>query len=214
MTHINASKSIVYARCFSCCIGESCFPSQHFGVSSLPFSLVSLPHLANISSSLSPSRAFGGTPVSWCRSCDPSTAQNSHHSKYARAKEDCGRGAFWWDCRTDSSHVWNPTGRGSQLFIAPQHGVCGYCDTWLAIFREHLTPKHHFMCGLGHHRGRLPQLLARTQSSYGIALDFLACICWGLDNHYTATIEELSLAQSTCIKGLCAGFFNLLFFLQ
>ena len=35
-----------------------------------------------------------------------------------------------------------------------------------------------------------------------------ACFCWGLDNHLTAVIEQFSPAQSTCLKGLCAGLFN------
>ena len=36
----------------------------------------------------------------------------------------------------------------------------------------------------------------------------LACFCWGLDNHYTALIDNLSPVQSTVIKGLCAGSTN------
>ncbi|MEC7984832.1 MAG: DMT family transporter [Myxococcota bacterium] len=36
-----------------------------------------------------------------------------------------------------------------------------------------------------------------------------ACFCWGIDNHLTAVIEQFSPAQSTCLKGICAGLFNL-----
>lgn len=37
-----------------------------------------------------------------------------------------------------------------------------------------------------------------------------ACFCWGMDNHLTAVIDQITPAQSTCIKGLCAGTFNVL----
>ena len=36
----------------------------------------------------------------------------------------------------------------------------------------------------------------------------LACFCWGIDNHCTALIEQITPTQSTCIKGLCAGLLN------
>ncbi len=42
----------------------------------------------------------------------------------------------------------------------------------------------------------------------GIIL-FLACICWGIDNHLTARIDSLSPSQSTFWKGLVAGGVNL-----
>jgi drug/metabolite transporter (DMT)-like permease len=37
----------------------------------------------------------------------------------------------------------------------------------------------------------------------------LACFAWGLDNHFTALIDDLSPSQSTIIKGLAAGTTNL-----
>lgn len=36
-----------------------------------------------------------------------------------------------------------------------------------------------------------------------------ACICWGFDNHFTALIDGISAVQSTFIKGLFAGAFNI-----
>lgn len=36
----------------------------------------------------------------------------------------------------------------------------------------------------------------------------LACICWGLDNHYTALIDAITPTQMTIIKGLGAGSLN------
>jgi len=42
------------------------------------------------------------------------------------------------------------------------------------------------------------------------SLTALACLCWGLDNHFTALIDDLPPARSTMIKGLAAGPVNLL----
>ena len=36
----------------------------------------------------------------------------------------------------------------------------------------------------------------------------LACVCWGLDNHYTALITGITPAQTTFWKGLVAGMVN------
>jgi drug/metabolite transporter (DMT)-like permease len=36
----------------------------------------------------------------------------------------------------------------------------------------------------------------------------LACVCWGLDNHYTALITGITPAQTTFWKGLMAGMVN------
>jgi drug/metabolite transporter (DMT)-like permease len=41
------------------------------------------------------------------------------------------------------------------------------------------------------------------------ALVAAACVCWGVDNHLTALIDELTPSQSTFCKGLFAGCFNL-----
>jgi drug/metabolite transporter (DMT)-like permease len=41
------------------------------------------------------------------------------------------------------------------------------------------------------------------------ALVFAACVCWGLDNHWTALIDGLTPARSTFWKGLAAGGFDL-----
>jgi drug/metabolite transporter (DMT)-like permease len=42
-----------------------------------------------------------------------------------------------------------------------------------------------------------------------ILLVALACLFWGLDNHFTALIDGITPAQSTFWKGLVAGLFNL-----
>ncbi len=36
----------------------------------------------------------------------------------------------------------------------------------------------------------------------------LACVCWGLDNHYTALIDAITPTQMTFLKGLVAGSIN------
>ena len=38
----------------------------------------------------------------------------------------------------------------------------------------------------------------------------LACVCWGLDNHFTASIDGITPSQSTMWKGMFAGSTNLL----
>jgi drug/metabolite transporter (DMT)-like permease len=37
----------------------------------------------------------------------------------------------------------------------------------------------------------------------------LACFCWGLDNNLTALVSGFTPAQTTAIKGVCAGVVNL-----
>jgi drug/metabolite transporter (DMT)-like permease len=37
----------------------------------------------------------------------------------------------------------------------------------------------------------------------------LACVCWGLDNNFTAIVDGFTPPQTTCIKGLFAGTVNL-----
>jgi drug/metabolite transporter (DMT)-like permease len=51
-------------------------------------------------------------------------------------------------------------------------------------------------------------ILSASSGSAGVLaglLVLLACCCWGLDNHLTALIDELSPSQSTFWKGLVAG---------
>lgn len=54
-------------------------------------------------------------------------------------------------------------------------------------------------------------LLTYNEGSSGvIAVLFisLACICWGLDNHFTALIDGITVAQITFLKGIVAGLMN------
>jgi drug/metabolite transporter (DMT)-like permease len=55
-------------------------------------------------------------------------------------------------------------------------------------------------------------LLSLGQDTAGLwagLLVGLACLCWGLDNHFTALIDGLTPAQSTLCKGSVAGLVNL-----
>ena len=56
-------------------------------------------------------------------------------------------------------------------------------------------------------------LLSISEGQTGIwagGLVFLACICWGMDNHLTALIDGISPAATTFWKGLAAGSVNFL----
>lgn len=77
------------------------------------------------------------------------------------------------------------------------------------FFRDHLGPL-----------GWLGALLSLTASvllsfAAGVAglgaggLVFLACVCWGLDNHLTALIDDMTPSQIAFWKGIVAGSANL-----
>ncbi len=80
----------------------------------------------------------------------------------------------------------------------------------VALFRDHL--------GLNGWLGVVAALMASTIVAWGPGgadllaglLVLLACICWGLDNHFTALIDGLTPSQSTLWKGAVAGTVNLL----
>ena len=59
----------------------------------------------------------------------------------------------------------------------------------------------------------LAGVLLAAPSSFAVApaaaLVALACVCWGLDNNLTATIDGYTPAQTTMVKGFAAGLVNL-----
>lgn len=78
------------------------------------------------------------------------------------------------------------------------------------FFKDHLERLGWFSVALSLAAGAL---LSWGEGAAGLragALTALACICWGLDNHFTALIDDISPSQSTIIKGLAAGGANLL----
>lgn len=55
-------------------------------------------------------------------------------------------------------------------------------------------------------------LLTAHEGAAGVkagTLVALACVCWGLDNNFTAIVDGFTPPQTTCVKGLFAGTVNL-----
>jgi len=76
------------------------------------------------------------------------------------------------------------------------------------VFKDHLSPKGWLAVG-GILMAAL--ILAGAEGQAGAAaglLVALACLAWGLDNHFTALIDGITPAQSTFWKGLVAGGVN------
>ena len=107
------------------------------------------------------------------------------------------------------------------LLIALRMASAGSVSLWLNlefvatvmlghfVFREYMTTRGWIAAG-----GTLlaAVLLAGGEGLPGLPAVFLvagACLCWGLDNHWTALIDGLTPAQTTVWKGLAAGVFNL-----
>ncbi|HBZ70975.1 MAG TPA: EamA family transporter [Deltaproteobacteria bacterium] len=79
----------------------------------------------------------------------------------------------------------------------------------IAFFSEHLHRQGWFGVGGAVAAGAL---LAAGGGWPGLSAGMLlagACLCWGLDNQWTALVDGLSPAQSTLFKGLVAGGVNL-----
>lgn len=78
-----------------------------------------------------------------------------------------------------------------------------------AVFRENLGPRGWLANGLVVGAG----VLLAAPAGFGLApsalLVALGCLCWGLDNNLTAVIDGYTPAQTTAVKGLVAGVFNL-----
>lgn len=107
------------------------------------------------------------------------------------------------------------------LLLGLQRASAGSVSLWLnlelvatavlgrLIFRDHLGPAG----WLGVTGVVLAEaLLSLNEGAAGIAAGLLvaaACVCWGLDNHFTALIDGITPSQSTLWKGLVAGSVNL-----
>jgi drug/metabolite transporter (DMT)-like permease len=78
-----------------------------------------------------------------------------------------------------------------------------------AFFREHMDGRTWAANALVLVAG----VLLATPDGFAVApaalLVGLGCLCWGLDNNLTAVIDGFTPAQTTCVKGLVAGIFNL-----
>jgi drug/metabolite transporter (DMT)-like permease len=79
---------------------------------------------------------------------------------------------------------------------------------WL-FFKEDLGKRAWLAVALVACGGALLTLPFEAPSLAAAALVGAACLCWGLDNNFTALIDGLTPSQSTLAKGLVAGSVNL-----
>lgn len=78
------------------------------------------------------------------------------------------------------------------------------------LFRDHLDKRGWLSVALSLAAGILLSYSGGVAGFTAGLLVALACFSWGLDNHFTALIDDLSPVQSTILKGLAAGTTNLL----
>ena len=78
-----------------------------------------------------------------------------------------------------------------------------------ALFHEHLGGRVLIAIALLLAGGLVLALPFDAGSTRAALLVAAACMCWGLDNNFTALIAGYTPAQTTLIKGLVAGAFNL-----
>src|SRR5262245_36004762 len=79
----------------------------------------------------------------------------------------------------------------------------------VALFREHLGRGAWLGVAGVATAGALVAADGGVPGLLGALLAAAACLCWGLDNNWTALIDGITPAQSTLVKGLGAGATNL-----
>ncbi len=77
------------------------------------------------------------------------------------------------------------------------------------IFKEHIGPKIILSSIITVIAGSLLVVTKDFSINWGGILIGLACLSWGFDNNYTASVEGVSPSTNTIIKGVVAGSFNL-----
>ncbi len=80
---------------------------------------------------------------------------------------------------------------------------------WL-FFKDHLNLPVWLGVAIGILAGLLLSLPEGVSGMKGGLLVLVACVFWGLDNHFTALIDGITAVQSTIIKGIAAGSINFL----
>ena len=109
------------------------------------------------------------------------------------------------------------------LLAALAHAPAGSVALWLnlevvatallalAFFREHLTARGALAIGIVCAASALLALPSHAGGASPAALLLVtaACLCWALDNNWTARIDAFTPAQSSFAKGLVAGGVNL-----
>lgn len=78
---------------------------------------------------------------------------------------------------------------------------------WL-IFKDHLDLRGWIAVGGAILAGVLITVHEGQSGLLAAMFVTLACVCWGLDNHYTALIDAITPIQMTFLKGLVAGLIN------
>lgn len=78
------------------------------------------------------------------------------------------------------------------------------------FFRDHLDKKTWVGILITLSAGILLTLDDGNTGLIAIILVAFACICWGLDNHFTSLIDKFNVYQVTFVKGAIAGTTNLL----
>jgi drug/metabolite transporter (DMT)-like permease len=78
---------------------------------------------------------------------------------------------------------------------------------WL-FFKDHLDLRGWLSVGGAIFAGVLITIHEGPSGILAALLVTAACVCWGLDNHYTALIDAITPAQMTFLKGLVAGSIN------
>ncbi|MEE2788515.1 MAG: DMT family transporter [Myxococcota bacterium] len=96
---------------------------------------------------------------------------------------------------------------GSASLLLNLESVATALLGWL-FFKEHISGRGWLATGLVFGAGVMLALPVESAQFSAALWIGAACLCWGFDNHLTATIVEFSPAQTTCIKGLGAGLVN------
>jgi len=78
---------------------------------------------------------------------------------------------------------------------------------WM-FFKEHISKQVLISCLLTVIAGSILVIGQDVNFTVGCLLILLGCICWGLDNNFTAAVEGVSPVTNTIFKGLIAGTFN------
>jgi len=78
---------------------------------------------------------------------------------------------------------------------------------WL-FFKDHLDLRGWLGAGGSILAGVLITIHEGQSGLMAALFVILACVCWGLDNHYTALIDAITPTQMTFLKGLAAGSIN------
>jgi drug/metabolite transporter (DMT)-like permease len=107
------------------------------------------------------------------------------------------------------------------LLAGLQRAPAGSVSLWLNLetvatallawvfFKEDMSRRTWIAVGLVTGGGVVLALPVEVASLEAAGLVAAACLCWGLDNNFTALIDGLTPEQSTFGKGLVAGLFNL-----